>query len=158
MESANSLESSISWQMKAVTWLGAIVNVLLTILKAAVGWASSSPALIADAGHSFSDLLSDGVTLWALMLGRKPKDDNHPYGHGRFETIGTLFVAVLLGFTALELGIYALGSLGQEQSPGWNAIYVAVISIFLKEILFWLTMRIGKKRAEPSPTAQCVSS
>jgi cation diffusion facilitator family transporter len=79
------------------------------------------------------------------MLGRKPKDDNHPYGHGRFETIGTLFVAVLLGFTALELGVYALKSLGQEQSPGWNAIYVAVISISLKEILFWLTMWIGKK-------------
>ena len=74
------------------------------------------------------------------------------------ETIRTLFVAVLLGFTALELGIYALGSLGQEQSPEWIAIYVAVISIFIKEILFWLTMRIGKKRAEPSPTAQCVSS
>ncbi len=145
MESANSLESSTSWQMKAVTWLGALVNVLLTILKAVVGWASGSPALIADAGHSFSDLLSDGVTLWALMLGRKPKDDNHPYGHGRFETIGTLFVAVLLGFTALELGIYAVGSLGQEQSPGWNAIYVALISIFLKEFLFWLTMWIGKK-------------
>jgi len=45
----------------------------------------------------------------------------------------------------LELGIYALGSLGQEQSPGWNAIYVAVISIFLKEMLFWLTMWTGKK-------------
>ena len=83
-----------------------------------VGWASNSPALIADAGHSFSDLLSNIVTLWVLMLGRKPKDDNHPYGHGRFETIRTLFDAVLLGFTAWELGIYALRCLGQEQSPG----------------------------------------
>ena len=92
------------------------------------------------------------------MLGRKPKDDNHPYGHGQFETIRTLFVAVLLGFTALELGIYALGSLGQEQSPGWNAIYVVVISIFLKEILFWLTMWICRKRSEPSPAGQCVAS
>ena len=158
MDSANSLESSTSWQMQSVTWLGATVNVLLTIIKAVVGWASSSPALIADTGHSFSDLLSNAVIFWALMLSRKPKDDNHPYGHGQFETIRTLFVAALLGVTALELGIYALGSLGQEQSPGWNAIYVAVISIFIKEILFWLTMRIGKKRAESSPTAQCVSS
>ena len=112
MDSANSLESSTSWQMKSVTWLGATVNALPTILKAVVGWASSSHALIADAGHSFSDLLTNVVTLWALMLGRKPKDDNHFYGHGQFETIRTLFVAVLLGFTALELGIYALGSLG----------------------------------------------
>ena len=63
MESVNSLESSTSWQMKSVTWLGATVNVLLTILKAVVSWASSSPALIADAGHSFSDLLSNVVTL-----------------------------------------------------------------------------------------------
>ena len=78
--------------MKSVIWLGATVNVLLTILKAVVGWASNSPALIADAGHSFSDLLSDGVTLWALMLGRMPKDDNHPYGHGRFETIGSFLL------------------------------------------------------------------
>ena len=158
MDSANSLESSTSWQMKSMTWLGTIVNVLLTILKAVLGRASSSPAMVADAGHSFSDLLTNVVTLWALMLGRKPKDDNHPYGHGQFETIRTLFVAVLLGFTALELGIYALGSLGQEQSPGWNAIYVVVISIFLKEILFWLTMWICRKRSEPSPAGQCVAS
>ena len=118
MEPANSMESSTSWQMKAKTWLGTLVNVLLTILKAVVGQARGSPALIADAGHSFSDLLTNIVTLWVLMLGRKPKDDNHPYGHGRFETIRTLFDAVLVRFTAWELGIYALGCLGQEQSSG----------------------------------------
>ena len=75
MESANLFESSTSWQMKAKTCLGAFVNVLLTILKAVVGWAIGSTALIAVAGHSFSDLLSDGVTLWALMQGRMPKND-----------------------------------------------------------------------------------
>ena len=79
MDTANSLKSSTSGQMKSVTWLGATVNVLLTILKAVVGWASNSTALIADAGHSFSDLLSNVVTLWVLMLGLKPKDYNHPY-------------------------------------------------------------------------------
>ena len=111
--------------------------------KPVVGWASGSPALIADAGHSLSDLLSDGVTLWALMLGRMPKNDT-PISMVD-ETIGTLFVAVLLGFTALELGIYAIGSLDQEQSPKWEAIYVALISIFLKELLFSLATLIGKK-------------
>ena len=96
MDSANSLESSTSWQMKSVTWLGATVNVLLTILQAVVSWASSSPALIADAGHSFSDLLSNVVTLWALMLGRKPKDDNHPYGHG-WKLLGRFLLLFSLG-------------------------------------------------------------
>ena len=85
--------------------------------------------MIPDAGHSLSDLLSDEVTLWALMLGRMPKNDTpismvdlKPSGPFlllfswglQLKTIGTLFVAVLLGFTALELGIYAIGSVTKD--------------------------------------------
>jgi len=85
-----------------VTWLGLVCNLLLAVGKGFVGLLTNSAALIADAGHSFSDLLSDGVTLWALWVSRMPRDENHPYGHGRFETVGALFVAVLLGSTGID--------------------------------------------------------
>lgn len=134
-----------SGRMKAVTWLGVGVNVLLSLLKGVVGWFTGSTALLADAGHSLSDLLSDGVTLWALILGRKPKDENHPYGHGRFETIGTLFVAVLLGVTAFEFAFYALGNLTEAQAAGPGGIYVALLSILLKEVLFRVTDWVGQQ-------------
>ncbi|GIT09765.1 MAG: hypothetical protein CM1200mP30_33950 [Pseudomonadota bacterium] len=72
----------------SVTWLGFIANLLLAIAKGFVGTIAHSSALIADAGHSLSDLLSDLVTLWAGRMAGIPKDENHPYGHGKFETVG----------------------------------------------------------------------
>ena len=74
-----------------VTFLGVIINLALSIGKAIVGVTCHSSALIADAGHSLSDLFSDFITLWAVQLGRLPPDDDHPYGHGKFEAIGSLF-------------------------------------------------------------------
>ena len=71
-----------------VTFFGVIINLLLSSGKAAVGIACHSSALIADAGHSLSDLFSDFVTLWAVQIARLPPDDDHPYGHGKFEKCG----------------------------------------------------------------------
>lgn len=75
-----------------ITMVGAITNLLLATGKALAGWFGHSSAMMCDAAHSFSDLLSDGLTLVALRMGSLPPDSDHPYGHGRFETIGCLAI------------------------------------------------------------------
>ena len=79
-----------------VTVLGVVVNLLLSSGKFFVGLTCHSSALLADAGHSLSDLFSDFVTLYSVQLARLPPDDDHPYGHGKFEAIGSLFLALTL--------------------------------------------------------------
>ncbi len=87
-----------------VTFLGIVINVLLSAGKFAVGVSCHSSALIADAGHSLSDLFSDFVTLWAVQVARLPPDDDHPYGHGNFEIVGSLFLSLTLFGTGLSVG------------------------------------------------------
>jgi len=94
-----------------VTWLGAAVNVLLTVFKGYAGVVSHSAAMIADAVHSLSDLLSDVVTLISMRMARLPPDEDHGYGHERFETVGAMFVGAMLLAAAWGLGETALASL-----------------------------------------------
>ncbi len=129
-----------------VTWLGLVCNLLLAVGKGFVGLLTNSAALIADAGHSFSDLLSDGVTLWAVWVSRMPRDENHPYGHGRFETVGALFVAVLLGATGIGVAIHAFSHIDAPVVPAPLALWAAGASIFVKEGLFWITRSVGKRQ------------
>ena len=91
-----------------ITRLGGLSNVLLALGKGAAGLATGSAALVADAAHSVGDLLGDGVTLWALRAARRPPDDDHPYGHGRIETLGALGVAAALLGTAAGLAADAV--------------------------------------------------
>jgi hypothetical protein len=85
-----------------VTLVGVYINVILSITKFFGGIAFNSAALVADAGHSLSDLFSDFITLWAVQVARLPPDEDHPYGHGKFESVGSLF----LSLTLLATGIY----------------------------------------------------
>ena len=79
-----------------ITVVGGLVNVGLTVAKLAAGVVGHSAALISDAAHSASDLASDVVTFVAMRAARLPADDDHPYGHARFETIGALVVGAML--------------------------------------------------------------
>eukprot|EP00601_Ochromonadales_sp_CCMP2298_P010485 CAMPEP_0173253964 /NCGR_PEP_ID=MMETSP1142-20121109/21641_1 /TAXON_ID=483371 /ORGANISM="non described non described, Strain CCMP2298" /LENGTH=235 /DNA_ID=CAMNT_0014187309 /DNA_START=96 /DNA_END=800 /DNA_ORIENTATION=+ len=79
-----------------VTLLGVAINIVLSISKLAGGIAFNSAVLVADAGHSLSDLLSDFITLWAVQIARLPADNDHPYGHGKFESVGSLFLSLTL--------------------------------------------------------------
>lgn len=88
-----------------VTFMGVVVNLLLSAGKFVVGVSCHSSALIADAGHSLSDLFSDFVTLWAVQVARLPPDDDHPYGHGKFESVGSLFLSLTLLATGLSVGV-----------------------------------------------------
>ena len=129
----------------SVTWLGLIANLLMAIAKGFVGIITHSSALIADAGHSFSDLLSDMVTLWAVRMAGIPKDENHPYGHGKFETVGAFFVALMLVFTGIGVAWHVLNKMNSPEVPGTPALWMAAIAIAVKEALFHLTRMVGRR-------------
>ena len=141
-----------------VTLLGVVVNVLLSGGKFTAGILCHSSVLIADAGHSLSDLISDFVTLWAVQIARLPPDDDHPYGHGKFEAIGSLFLAMTLLGTGLGIGVASYHRLveviGMQRagikvgthamkSPTRMALVAAGVSIWSKEWLFRITRRVG---------------
>ena len=128
-----------------VTWLGLAANLVLALAKGIIGIISQSSALIADSGHSFSDLLSDAITIWAVRMSRIPKDENHPYGHGKFETIGTFFVSIMLILTGIGVASHVLNKIDTPITPGISALWMAGIAIVTKECLFHLTRVVSKR-------------
>ena len=143
-----------------VTLLGVVINLLLSVGKAVVGVTCHSSALVADAGHSLSDLFSDFITLWAVQIGRLPPDDDHPYGHGKFEAMGSLFLAMTLLATGVGVGAAsgqklmeivaaqrsggaALTALVQS-IPTAPALVMAGLSILSKEWLYRITKKVGE--------------
>ncbi len=128
-----------------VTWLGLLANLLLTLSKGLTGVIAHSSALIADAGHSFSDLLSDGITLWAVHMSGIPKDKNHPYGHGKFETVGTFIVSVLLVLTGIGVAWHVFKKMDSPEIPGSIALWMAGIAIVVKEALYHVTRMVSRR-------------
>eukprot|EP00397_Hematodinium_sp_SG-2012_P012416 GEMP01012585.1.p1 GENE.GEMP01012585.1~~GEMP01012585.1.p1 ORF type:complete len:567 (+),score=114.15 GEMP01012585.1:304-2004(+) len=134
-----------------VTLLGAASNVFLCSVKGATGVLAHSPALIADAVHSLSDLLSDALTLVALRMGKKGPDAAYPFGYGKYEQLGSLGVSGLICATAIGIGkesvTAALHPAAWELSPDLApyAISVCLLSVGMKELLYRLTMRVGQE-------------
>ncbi len=128
-----------------VTWLGLFANLILAIAKCFIGTIAQSSALIADAGHSVSDLLSDSITLWAVHMAGVPKDRNHPYGHGKFETVGTFIVAIFLLLTGVGVAWHVLNKIDTPEVPGTAALWMAGIAICFKEALFHVTRMVGRR-------------
>jgi cation diffusion facilitator family transporter len=140
---------------RRVTLIGAAVNVLLTGLKFAGGWLGQSQALMADAVHSLSDLLTDAIVMIGLMLGRKAPDEAHPFGHARLETLASALVGVALVLVAVEIG-YSAGKgiyLHEVYHPTWLAVWVAALSILAKEGLYQYTVRVGRRLKSPAVQA-----
>ena len=138
-------------QIIRITLLGSVVNVLLTALKFVAGIVGCSAAMIADAVHSLSDLLTDFVVLIFVRISSRPADSNHPYGHGKYETLATTIVAIALlaaGGILLAEGvekIYAAVRGEQLPMPGRIALWAALISIAAKEIIYQLTVQVAKR-------------
>lgn len=130
-----------------MTWAGMSVNAVLIILKILGGVFGRSKALLADAAHSVSDFLSDVLVLVGLHFFQKEKDREHPYGHGKVETLVTLAVGALLLAAAIRIGIDAAMAIyrGDISIPHKFTIPIAAVSIIAKEILYHMTVRIGKK-------------
>lgn len=127
--------------------IGMVANVILAIIKGIGGVLGDSRALIADALHSASDVISSIAVLVGVRAAQKPPDSEHPYGHGKAENIATLIVSMLLivvGFEILMDAVSAIWS-NAKQSTHPLALYIVVFSIIVKEALFQYKNRLGKK-------------
>ncbi|MFH1932215.1 MAG: cation diffusion facilitator family transporter [Pseudomonadota bacterium] len=130
-----------------VTWVGAVANTLLIVLKFIAGILGHSQALIADAVHSVSDLFTDAIVLLGLRIGGKSPDEGHQFGHARIETLASAIVGLALIATALYLGIDASLNIYRhtEYHPTKLALIGAGVSIALKEALYHYTVRVGRR-------------
>lgn len=134
-----------------ITLWGSVVNLLLTIMKFVAGIVGCSAAMVADAVHSLSDLLTDFIVLVFVRISSKPADHDHNYGHGKYETLATLIVGgllLLVGASLMANGVEKIVAAlrGEVLSvPGWIAFWAAVVSIVLKEIIYQLTARVGRR-------------
>ena len=138
-----------------VTLVGSVVNIILTVFKIFAGVLGRSTAMIADGIHSLSDLLSDIVVIVFVKISAKGRDKDHDYGHGKFETFATLIISLMLIVVAANLmsgGINKIRLIldgGEVSSPGMIALWAAVASIVLKEILYRYTIIQGKALNSP---------
>ena len=135
--------------------IGALANLLLAVLKIAGGIIGRSTAMLADGIHSLSDLLTDGVVLFTHKIGQLPADDNHPYGHGRAETIGATLVGAVIIIAGLGLAYesWNIITTGSFRTPLIPAALAAVFSIIINEILFRYTRTVGEETNSPSLVA-----
>ena len=137
-------------EIARVTVAGSVVNLLLVGLKAFAGMAGHSAAMVSDAVHSLSDFVTDIVVLVFVRVSARPQDEDHDYGHGKFETLATLLIGLALA--AAAIGIVVGGAVklarwlqGEDlPAPGKLALWAALVSIVVKELLFQYTRWKGR--------------
>lgn len=138
-------------EIYAVTLTGSAVNAVLILLKFVAGIVGRSSAMVADAVHSLSDFASDVIVLVFVKIAGKPKDEGHDYGHGKFETLATMIIGVLL--VCVGIGIMVNGiedvvrSINGEalHRPTMLALAVALVSVASKEWLYHYTIKSGRR-------------
>lgn len=131
-----------------VTLIGAVIDFVVGVAKMLAGFAVGSAALVADGIHSFSDILTDLFVVAATHFGRQEPDSNHPYGHGRIETLATLWLGSVLIFVAGGIAWASITRLvGGEPvpAPGPWAIGIAVAALLAKEWIFRYTLRVARR-------------
>ena len=138
-------------QIRDITLWGSLVNVVLTICKIVAGILGRSAAMVADGIHSLSDLMSDVVILIFVHLSSKERDCDHDFGHGKYETLATVIVSLILLVVGAELmagGVKSIISIANGETvanPGWIALIAAVVSILAKEGIYQATMAVSRK-------------
>lgn len=138
-------------KIQKVTLVGCVGNVLLMICKLIAGFVGHSSAMIADAVHSLSDVVTDVIVLTFVSVSAKPQDKSHDYGHGKFETIATFFIGLALVAAATGIIISGIVSLVEWargvnlEAPGMMALWAALFSLVMKEALYQYTAYHGKK-------------
>lgn len=146
-------------ELTKVTLIGSLGNFVLLVFKFVAGIVGHSAAMVADAVHSLSDFVTDIIVLVFVRIGAKPQDTSHDYGHGKFETLATLFVALAL--IGAAIGIIVSGSVkfaswlkGETlEMPGVLALWAALLSILVKEVLYRYTAARGKALDSPAVVA-----
>ena len=135
-------------EVRKVTLVGAVVDLLLGIVKILVGTTANSQALIADGVHSLSDLATDFLVLFAAKHSHREADEEHPYGHGRIETVATVILGVALALVAVGICYDALHRMRDPEllgHPGMLALLVALVSVASKEIIYQYTARAARR-------------
>ena len=132
-----------------VSIVSVAVNMLLSVLKLAAGLIAHSGAMVSDAVHSASDVFSTFVVMIGVHMASKEADEEHPYGHERMECVAAIVLAAMLFATGLAIGYAGLNQLlgGYEEikAPGALALLAAVVSIGVKEWMYWYTVLAAKK-------------
>ena len=150
MNTLFSKKSTREQRIYRVTIAGSLINMFLLIFKFTAGILGGSAAMIADAVHSLSDFMTDIVVLLFVKIGNKPQDEDHDYGHGKYETLATAVIGMALmgvGGMICFNGIAKTWSVINGEvlkSPGWIALVAAVVSLLLKEWAFQFTDRVGR--------------
>ncbi len=142
-----------------VTFVGFVVNLVLSIVKLIAGLVGRSGAMVADAVHSFSDLATDVVVIAFARISAKPRDPGHDYGHGKYETLATIIISLALAVVGAGILVDSIERIrivldgGLLPRPGVIALVAAVVSIIVKEILYRYTVRVGRQIQSPSVIA-----
>lgn len=143
-------------EIAKVTLAGSVVNLLLVGLKAVAGVAGHSAAMVSDAVHSLSDFVTDLVVLVFVRISARPQDEGHDYGHGKFETLATLLIGLALAAAAVAIVVsgavkFARWLQGEDlPAPGRLALWAALVSIVVKELLFQYTRIKGRHLDSPA--------
>lgn len=134
-----------------VTLVGSVVNLLLLVFKFVAGILGHSAAMMADAVHSLSDFVTDIIVIVFVRISSKPEDEGHDYGHGKYETLATAIIGLILlfvGFGILWNGATSIWDFwqgGELKEPGMLALWAALVSIVLKELLYQYTVFKGRR-------------
>jgi cation diffusion facilitator family transporter len=132
--------------------IGFWVNAVLMVMKLSAGHWGQSDAVFADGIESACDFIAIFATMIALKLGRQPFDANHPYGHGRAESLAALLISLVIAVTGGWIMFQAVITIfaGDFKSPGWIAVAAAAVTIATKEWLYQFSTRTGKKLESPA--------
>ena len=126
-------------------WISLVSNIVLTILKIAVGTIFHSPVLLADGYHNAGDVVASAAALTSMRISKRPADEDHPYGHGKAEVISSAIVALILGVAALYIAYESIQAFfSPPEKASMIAFITAVISLIVKQVLYLYTIRIGK--------------
>ena len=133
-----------------VSFISIVINLILSLLKIFAGIIAHSGAMISDAVHSASDVFSTFIVIIGVNVAAKVSDKEHQYGHERMECIASIILAVVLAATGIGIGITGFQNIfftgkGEIDEPGMLALIAAVISIAVKEWMFWYTRAAAKK-------------
>ena len=134
-------------QVQKVTVWGLAANLALAAIKFVFGILGNSQALVADGDHSLADSTTDIAVIVGARFWTQPADEEHPYGHGRIETMITFFIGVVLGTVGLLIAYRAIQTIGMDHrsAPGWIVFAAACISMVSKELMYRWTVLVGKR-------------
>ena len=133
-------------RIRFAAWVGLLVNLVLATAKLIAGLVGHSHAVVADAVHSATDIVTDLALIFGVRYWSAPADEDHPHGHGRYETVVTAFIGIMIAAAAVSIGWNAVVSLGKPSiPPSGIALGAALVSIVSKELLYQWTRRFGQR-------------